>query len=251
MEHQLAQFAADSGIAGADLVYVLDSPELADTFDDMAPQLFALYGVPFRTVVLRNNIGFSGANNAGASVARGRLLLLMNSDVIPDQPGWLGALTDFHQRTPDIGALGLKLLYEDDTLQHAGLYFSRSPRTQLWNNEHYFKGFDRHLPAANVARPVPAISAACLLIDAAVYRDVGGLRGCYVRADFEDSDLCLRLIEAGLTNWYQPAVELYHLEGQSFSTDERRQNYQYNRWLQTFLWNDRIEQVMSNFAGAS
>ena len=150
---------------------------------------------------MADNAGFGAATNAGASVARGRLLLLLNSDVLPAEPGWLGRMQAFHDATPNIGALGPKLLYEDDSLQHAGLYFDRlreGPTAGSWANMHYFKGLHKDLPAANVARPVPAVTAACLMIERDLYEQVEGLPDVYVQGDFEDSELCLRLLAEGL-----------------------------------------------------
>jgi hypothetical protein len=177
LEHQLAQFVHDPEVQHADLIYVLDSPELADAFRDTAAQLAQLYPVAFRAVVMSHNVGFSGVNNIGAGFARGRLLVLLNSDVIPRAPGWMSAMTRFYDATPNIGALAPKLLYEDDSLQHAGLYFQPLVDAGLWNNEHYYKGLHRNLPAANVARRVPAVTAACMMIDSSLYRELGGLRG--------------------------------------------------------------------------
>jgi O-antigen biosynthesis protein len=249
LEQQLAQFAHDPEIQRADLIYLLDSPELAQETRQLAAQLAQLYCVPFRLATLRHNVGFALANNVGASLARGRLLLLLNSDVLPDAPGWLGEMVAFHNATPRIGALGPKLLYEDDSLQHAGLFFYPESPGRQWNNEHYFKGLHRRLPAANVARPVPAVTAACLMIDAALYRRLGGLSGTYVQGDFEDSDLCLRLAEAGYENWYVPFVELYHLEGQSYPLPLRQLTTRYNRWLHTYLWGQQIEAIMKRREG--
>lgn len=249
LEHQLAQFAHDADIFQADLIYVLDSPELADELRAYALQLFRLYRIPFRVVILNRNAGFSTVNNLGASQARGRLLLLLNSDVLPDRPGWLGAMASFYDSKSKIGALGPKLLYEDDSLQHAGMYFLRLDGAREWENMHYYKGLHRLLPAANVVRSVPAVTGACLMIDHDLYQKMGGLQGIYVQGDYEDSDLCLRLIEAGYENWYCPDVELYHLEGQSYPHSLRNHAQQYNRWLQTRLWSERIEEIMAEHVG--
>jgi O-antigen biosynthesis protein len=245
LQHQLAQFASDPELADAELIYVLDSPEFAEPFLADAARLFELYRVPFRIATLSRNGGFAVANNRGVSLADGRLLLLLNSDVLPAGPGWLGQLARFHDATPRIGALGPKLLFEDDSLQHAGLYFRRSAAWAAWENAHYFKGLHADLPAANVPRRVPAVTAACLMIERRLYAEVGGLRSIYIQGDYEDSDLCLRLDEAGRENWYRPEVVLYHLEGRSYATAERQANARYNTWLQTSLWGHRIEQWMS------
>jgi GT2 family glycosyltransferase len=244
LEQQLAQFVHDPEISASDLIYVLDSPELADGMVALAPHLFSLYRVPFRLVVMRQNAGFSGASNVGAAQARGRLLLLLNSDILPDRPGWLGQMVAFYDNTSGIGALGPKLLYEDDSLQHAGMYFEKQTGRSSWDNQHYFKGLHRSLPEANVRRAVPAVTAACMMIERELYIRLDGLRNIYVKGDYEDSDLCLRLLEAGRQNWYLPEVELYHLEGQSYAPPQRSLASRYNAWLHTHLWNDRIVQVM-------
>jgi GT2 family glycosyltransferase len=248
LEQQLAQFVHDPEIFQAELIYMLDSPELTDALRDAAAQLFPLYRIPFKIVTLKQNAGFSAVNNVGASLARGRLLLLLNSDVLPEKPGWLGRMIEFYDSTPGIGALGPKLLFEDDSLQHAGVYFSPLADTSLWENMHYFKGLHRHLPVANVPRPVPAVTGACLMIDSDLYERFGGLRSIYVQGDYEDSDLCLQLVEAGYENWYLPDAELYHLEGQSQSVSSRQLHNRYNIWLHTRLWRERIGEVMDRYA---
>lgn len=248
LQHQLAQFAADRQLRRADLIYVLDSPEFVDALMVDAVHLHELYRVPFRVAKLSRNGGFAVANNRGASLARGRLLLLLNSDVVPAAPGWLERLTDFYDSAPNVGALGPKLLFEDGSLQHAGLYFRRAAPWAAWENAHFFKGLHGDLPAANVARPVPAVTAACLMIRLDLYRELGGLRSSFIQGDYEDSDLCLRLREAGYDNWYLPEVELYHLEGSSYATAARHANARYNTWLHTCLWGERIERLMAEEA---
>lgn len=246
-EQQLAQFAHDPDMSDADLIYVLDSPELDDTLSALASDLTQLYRIPFRIVTLKQNYGYSAANNVGASLARGRLLLLLNSDVLPDRPGWLSKLIWFYDSMPGIGALGAKLLFEDDTLQHAGIYFERLDNSDLWTNQHYFRGYHRHLPAANKPRPVPAVTGACMMVATDIYKELGGLQGMYLQGDFEDSDFCLRLIERGRKNWFVPYVELYHLEGQSYPPPMRQLTWKYNAWVHTKLWGHLIEGLMTRY----
>ena len=251
VEHQLLQFNRDPEVKAQDLIYVLDSPELESQMADQTRQFADLYSVPFRVVTMAENAGFGAATNAGASLARGRQLLLLNSDVLPAAPGWLGTMQAFYEATPNIGALGPKLLYEDDSLQHAGLYFERlreGPTAGSWANMHYFKGLHKDLPAANVARPVPAVTAACLMIEKDLYEQVEGLPDVYAQGDFEDSELCLRLFQAGRENWYLPSAELYHLEGSSYSPAERGITGSYNHWLQTRRLGQAIEDVMEHYS---
>jgi GT2 family glycosyltransferase len=243
VEYHMAQFLHDPELRSAELIYVLDSPEMSAQLTALARQLWGLYGIAFRTVVLNRNSGFSAANNMGASVATGRRLLLMNSDVMPKRPGWLGEMARFYAGTKGIGALGPKLLYAEGSLQHAGMYFRRSEETGTWLNAHHYQGLSGSFPPANVRRPVHGVTGACLMIDRKLYNSIGGLRGVYVQGDFEDSDLCLRLSELGKTHWYLPEVELYHLEGQSYPSDLRRMTFRYNSWLHTLLWDDRIREL--------
>ncbi len=244
LEHQLAQFVHDAEIAASDLVYVLDSPEDGPYLRELAHQLHRLYRIPFRLAVLTRNGGFSAVNNLGASLARGRLLLLLNSDVLPERPGWLGEMVRFYDGTPAIGALSPKLLYEDESIQHAGIYFDRPAGGHVWSNEHFFKGLHRDLAAANESRPVPAVTGACLLVSKELYETVGGLRATYIQGDYEDSDLCLRLAQLGRSSWYLASVALYHLEGQSYPSSERELVSNYNKWLHTSQWNEEIVRLV-------
>ncbi len=243
LEAQLAEFANDPELFASDLVYVLDSPERAEELLQRAADLHPIYQLPFRVAVLEENVGFAGACNAGADLARSRLLVLLNSDILPDRPGWLATMRDFYDATPNIGALGPKLMYEDDSIQHAGMYYHRLPGSSLWVDAHYYKGMHRSLAPANVARRVPLVSGACLMVDRLLFQRTGGLPTSYIQGDYEDADFCLRLMAAGLENWYLPASELYHLEGQSYSSNLRRPFNRYNMWLHNHLSQAAIDDV--------
>jgi O-antigen biosynthesis protein len=194
--------------------------------------------------VLEKNVGFANANNAGASFANGRLLLLMNSDVLPDKPGWLSTMRDFYDSKESIGALAPKLIYEDESIQHAGMHFTKRPGSDTWSDSQYYKGLHRTFPAANVTRTVPAVTGACLMIDRGLYEEFGGLSGHYVQGDYEDFDLCMRLIESGRENWYLPEAGLYHLEAQSYTPELRLPSNRYNAWLHTHRWTEQIESLV-------
>jgi GT2 family glycosyltransferase len=243
MEHQLAQLALDPDIRAIEIIYVLDSPELAHELRTVARELHELFHISFQVMFLTRHLGFAGANNAAVAAAKGRLLLLLNSDVFPIEPGWISRMGAFYDRTPNMGALGVKLLYEDDTLQHAGLYFRREDSSGIWQNQHRFKGFDRNFGPANETRLVQGVTGACLMIARDRYNEVGGLSGKYLQGDYEDSDLCLRLLTAGYANWYLPDVELYHLEGQSYEWTGRSRISRYNAWTHARLWNDTITRM--------
>lgn len=241
IEHQLAQFANDPELRECELIFVLDSPELAAELLPRVALLHDLYRVPFRLAVLSRNAGFAVATNLGASLARGRLLLALNSDVLPDRPGWLGRLAEAHDSLPEAGAVAPKLLYDDGSIQHAGLGFKRNPASGGWELAHSFKGLHRDFAGAAERRAVPALSAACLLIERELFEQLGGLSVDYVKGGYEDADLCMRIQEQGLETWYVPEVELFHLEGRSYVPSASDMSNRFNAWLFDRRWGGRIE----------
>lgn len=245
---QVSAFAADRWFAEkAELIYVLDSPEHEGEVAHLLGGLFLAYGLPMQLVVMGRNGGFSAACNAGAAASRGEALALVNSDVIPESNGWLPALLqrlEPHRRT---GAVGPKLLYDDGSLQHAGLFFKRDSKG-TWLNHHYFKGMPSQYAPANVERPVPGVTGACIVMPRALFMEIGGFDDAYVIGDYEDSDLCLKIARAGLGIVYVPSVQLYHLERQSISKSldyTRGVASQHNSWLQTKRWDAQIEALMA------
>ncbi len=244
---QIPAFAGDSWFADkAELIYVLDSPEHEAEVAHLLGGLHLAYGLPMQLVVMGRNGGFSAACNAGANVARGEALALVNSDVIPASDGWLPALIRKLDRRNRVGAVGPKLLYDDGSLQHAGLYFKRDSKG-CWLNHHYFKGMPGHYAPANVERPVPGVTGACIVMSRALFTEIGGFDDAYVIGDYEDSDLCLKIRRAGFNIVYVPSVALYHLERQSISKSldyTRGVASQHNSWLQTRRWDAQIELLM-------
>jgi GT2 family glycosyltransferase len=245
-EYQMALFADDPEFQFAELIYVVDDPQIVNEFNARCADLYGIYQVPFVVVYPGSNLGFAGANNCGAEVARGRYLLLMNSDVMPIRPGWLGDLLRVHNLLPTPGVLGVKLLFEDGSVQHAGMAFRRlAAWDNLWINHHPLKG--QSAMGLTGVRQVPAVTAACALIEAALYRELGGFCEDYIIGDFEDSDLCLRASLAGRLSYVALDVELYHLERQSqnqLGDVQFRTNVTvYNCLLHNRRWADLIERM--------
>ena len=82
------------------------------------------------------------------------------------------------------------------------------------------------------------------MISRDLYQGLGGLQGLYVQGDYEDSDLCMRLMEMGKENWYFPEAEVFHLEALSYAPSMRMPANRYNAWLHTHLWKDQIERLV-------
>jgi GT2 family glycosyltransferase len=145
---------------------------------------------------------------------------------------------------PDTGLLGAKLLYEDGSVQHAGMAFRRhADWGGLWINHHPFKG-QSGIGLTGVHEP-DAVTAACVLVEAALFRELGGFSEDYIIGDFEDSDLCLRARALGRVNRVALDTELYHLERQSqnrVGDNVWRTNLTvYNCWLHNRRWAGSME----------
>ncbi|NQW10326.1 MAG: glycosyltransferase family 2 protein [Alphaproteobacteria bacterium] len=244
---QQAAFARDTAFADVEIVYVLDSPEQVGFLEGLLRGEHLIYGLPVTVVVHPVNLGFAAAANSGARVARGRDLVLMNSDVVPETSGWLEPLLAALDR-PGVGAAAPQLLYFDDSLQFAGMYFERDA-DGCWFNRHIAKGYPRTYPPANKPREVPALTGACLSIRRQLYERMGGFDEAFVIGDFEDSEFSLRLRDAGLSCWYEPSAALYHVERQSIeqhAAHGKSVATMVNRWRQQRLWDEAIGMLMAD-----
>jgi GT2 family glycosyltransferase/radical SAM superfamily enzyme YgiQ (UPF0313 family)/Flp pilus assembly protein TadD len=161
--------------------------------------------------VIRNpdNYGFSVACNQGAGAARGEFLLFLNNDTIPTE-GWLNALVDEVEHHSDVAVVGSKLLYEDGTIQHAGVAFSRIVFTPY----HIYRKFPADSPMVNRRREFQCVTAACMLVRRDVFEQVGRFDEGF-KNGFEDVDLCLKIRERGWRIVYRPDSVVYHLESQT------------------------------------
>ncbi len=259
VRHQLASFSNDPDfrtIGGmVELIYVLDDPEAERELKRLCRLQHDIYGISFRTVLLNGNFGYSRANNAGARVATGRLLVLLNSDVVPKRSRWVEQLTKRYTTLDGCGILGCRLLLEDGSIQHAGMSFRPSPFVAgAWCNDHRGKGLPVTFDPCTEPTEVAAVTGACLMIDRTLFLDVGGLSEDYVIGDFEDSDLCLKVHERGLKVYYTPDVELYHLERQSMQligdghVGWRQSLTLFNMWQHAQRWKSLIPQISKRYA---
>ncbi|SCZ12286.1 glycosyltransferase family 2 protein [Microvirga guangxiensis] len=250
LRFQIAAFATDPWFqSNAELIYVLDSPEQAQEVEHLLGGLHLVYGLPMTFAVMERNGGYARANNVGVSLARGDVLALVNSDIIPTKAGWLEALvTRVSGRRRSIGAVGPKLLFEDGSIQHAGMYFGKDHRGR-WLNQHFHKGMPRDYPPACEERIVPAVTGACIVTPRSVFEAVGGFTEDYVVGDYEDSDLCLKITMTERKIAYVPDIELYHLERQSMSLNSEYMRgiaWQYNCALHTERWSSLMTSIMQN-----
>lgn len=188
-------------------------------------QLFKTLKSEHRVRVLRieGAFNYSALNNKAALEAKGDVLLLLNNDIDVIGEGWLREMVSLAVRT-DVGAVGAKLYYADDRIQHAGVRLGAGH----FDNDTGIAGHVGHGRTRNepgyfghlmLVRDVGAVTAACLAIRRDVFLEVGGLNETDLKVAFNDVDLCLRIRQAGYRILWTPFAELYHFESVSRGSD--------------------------------
>lgn len=161
---------------------------------------------------------YSALNNAAVKLARGEVVGLINNDVEVITPDWLGEMVS-HALRPEVGAVGARLWYADDTLQHAGVVLGIHG---VAGHVHRFlpRGNVGYCGRASLIQSFSAVTGACLLVRKSIYEAVGGLNEAELQVACNDIDFCLRVREAGYRNIYTPYAELYHHESASRGFDD-------------------------------
>ncbi len=159
------------------------------------------YGGPFN---------FSAVNNFAVEQTDSPWLLFLNNDTEVIDGDWLNTMAEHVQR-PEVGAVGPRLLYPDDTVQHAGIVVGVGGIA-----EHAFRGFPAEAPGVcrqlQVTRNYSSVTGACLLTRRDVFDEVGGFDEERLPVTFSDVDLCLKMRRAGYLIVYTPFAKLYHHE---------------------------------------
>ncbi|MBI2963626.1 MAG: glycosyltransferase family 2 protein [Deltaproteobacteria bacterium] len=219
----LTALRANTG-AGYEVLVVDDGSS-----DGTAEALRAIRGL--RVLEHGANRGFAAACNAGAAAARGRYLLFLNNDTVP-QGGWLESMVAAAESDRTIGIVGAKLLFpETGEIQHAGVEF-----TAEGVPVHRLELAAADDPAVCRSRPVPAVTGACLLIRRIVFERCGGFDERF-RNGYEDIDLCLRVREAGHEVLYCASSVLLH---HACVSDGRWTHEAANRTLFLSRWKERL-----------
>lgn len=183
-----------------------------------APETFTYYEKiqkeysQVHVIFYEGGFNFSKINNFGAAAARGEYLLLLNNDTEMINGKVIGELLGCCMRE-DVGIAGAKLLYADDTIQHAGvvLGFGGTAGHAFIGKSRYDTGYFNRI---NSVQDYSAVTAACMMVKHDLYDRVGGLTEELAVA-FNDIDFCLKVREQGKLVVYNPYAELYHYESKS------------------------------------
>lgn len=156
---------------------------------------------------------YSAINNFGVTHAKGEIIGLINNDIEVIGGDWLDEMVSQVSRK-EIGCVGAKLLYQDETVQHAGVILGVGGVAG-----HCFLGLEKddygHFGRAQVVQNYSAVTAACLLLKKSTFIEVGGLDEERFKVAFNDVDLCLKVQEAGFRNLWTPYATLFHYESKS------------------------------------
>jgi GT2 family glycosyltransferase/tetratricopeptide (TPR) repeat protein len=185
---------------------------------------------------------FSRLNNIAVEQAKGSVVALINNDVVATDSDWLREMVSQAIR-PEIGAVGAKLVYETGHIQHAGIVCGIG---LVAAHPHKFRASDDpgYMGRISAAQSLSAVTAACLVVEKAKYRQVGGMDEENLKIAFNDVDLCLKLDAAGYRNVYTPHATLIHLESISRGLDtspEKANRYQAEASFMRAKWGDKIK----------
>jgi GT2 family glycosyltransferase len=203
-----------------------------DGSTDFTPELLAGYAPAIRVVRRDTNAGFAVACNEGAAAAAGEYLLFLNNDTIP-QRGWLDALVVYAEHHPKAAIVGSKLLFPNETIQHAGVVVGHDGYPH-----HLYAGFPADHPAVDKSRAFPAVTLACALVRREPFEQVGPLNTEF-RNSFEDVDICMRMWDAGHEVHYCHESVVYHLE--SVSRGRRSEDDVHNSEVLRSRWAHRLK----------
>lgn len=165
----------------------------------------------------KKEFNYSAINNYGVRHAKGEYLLFLNNDVKIITPGWMKEMLGVCQR-PEVGAVGVKLIYPDNTIQHGGCVIGIGGIAG-----HMFVDMPAnrtgYLHKASLLQDMSAVTAACMMMKRSAFEEAEGFTE-KLSVAFNDVDLCLKVRRSGKLIVYDPYVQLYHMESKSRGAED-------------------------------
>lgn len=228
-------YAADEVIEG-----IIGTPAAAQA-EEAVSAVRAENDIAVRIVTWKDAFNYSAINNFGAKHAKGDYFLLLNNDTELISPDTLKEMLGYCMRE-DVGIVGAKLNYEDDTIQHAGVVigFGGIAGHTFIGSSRYDLGYQGRIVCA---QDYSAVTAACLLTDRASFEAVGGLTE-ELQVAFNDIDYCMKVRALGKLVVYNPYAELYHYESKSRGLEDTPEKVaRFNREIAAFQkrWPDILK----------
>lgn len=213
--------------------------------------------------IWEEGFNYSKLNNYGVSFAKGDYFVLLNNDIELISRDWLERMLSNCQRK-QVGIVGAKLIYPDNTIQHAGIVVGIGGNVR-GVAANMFVGLPRmlegYLHKANLQMNYSAVTAACLMTSRKIYDEVGGFEEKLTVA-FNDVDFCLKVRRAGYLIVYNPAVEAYHYESKSRGLEDSPEKldrfqseieYMRTKWIDILkngdpYYNPNFSRVYTNYS---
>ena len=195
-----------------------------------------------KIVTYEGGFNYSRINNVGVKETIGEYLLFLNNDTEVISPDWMEQLLMYAQRK-DVGAVGAKLYYADNTIQHAGVVIGLGAHRSAGHT--HYKMPREHLGYMGrlcYAQDVTAVTGACLMVKKSIYEEVNGLDESFT-ISLNDVDLCLKIREKGYLNIFTPFAELYHYESKTRGMEEGEKLRRYERECAHFRdkWKEQLD----------
>ena len=164
---------------------------------------------------------YSAINNFGVKYAKGEVIALLNNDVEVISKGWLTEMVQ-HALRPEIGAVGAKLYYDDETIQHAGVVLGIGG-VAGHSHKYFQKNEYGYFSRLKIIQNYSAVTGACLVVRKKLFEELGGLDEENLKVAFNDVDFCLKVQKLGYRNLWTPYAELYHHESKSRGAEDTPQ----------------------------
>ncbi|MDO4616796.1 MAG: glycosyltransferase family 2 protein [Lachnospiraceae bacterium] len=196
-----------------------------------------------RIITWKHEFNYAAIHNFAVPYCQGEQLLLLNNDTSIITPDWMEQMLQYAQRG-DVGAVGAKLYFPDDTIQHAGVIigmggvaghiFSGTPRAEY--------GYQARLISA---QDLSAVTAACMMIPKAVYEAAGGFDERF-KVAFNDVDLCMKIRSLDKKIVFTPYAELYHYESKSRGREEETSSKMKRFQSEVRLFKEKWPEILKN-----
>ena len=213
----------------------------------------------FRVLKWDKPFNYSAINNFAVSQAKGEVVGLVNNDIEVINEGWLTEMVS-HVLRPEVGCVGAKLYYPNDTIQHAGVVLGIGG-VAGHSHKYFHKSEPGYFTRLHLVQNMSAVTAACLLVRKSVFEEVGGLNEQDLTVAFNDVDFCLKVHTAGYRNLFTPWAELYHHESISRGEEDtpekvarfnKESDYMKDKWKKLLTndtaYNPNLSNTHENFS---
>ena len=176
------------------------------------------FGNKIKVIKYDKEFNYSAINNFAVDKSDAEIIGLINNDIEVINSDWLREMVS-HAYREDVGCVGAKLYFGNDTIQHAGV-ITGIGGVAGHSHKYYDRNSSGYFDRLQCCQQLSAVTAACLLVKRELFEEVGGLNEANLKVAFNDVDFCLKIDKAGYRNIFTPYAELYHYESISRGRDD-------------------------------